>query len=126
MSNIGNKETMAKNLSYYVAKSGKNQKELSEIVGVATSTFNDWMKAKKYPRIDKIEILANYFGILKSDLIEDKTEERKEMQKKNDTMTDIVLRMRMDPNFLSLVEKLNNLDEKQIIGVSQMLSTFIK
>lgn len=72
MTSIGNKSVMAKNLTYYVDRSGKTQKELSEIVGVATSTFNDWMKGKKYPRIDKIEILANYFGILKSDLIEDR------------------------------------------------------
>lgn len=71
MTSIGNKSVIAKNLTYYVNRSGKTQKELSEIVGVATSTFNDWMKGKKYPRIDKIEILANYFGILKSDLIED-------------------------------------------------------
>ena len=71
MTSIGNKSIMAKNLNYYVNRSGKTQKELAEIVGVATSTFNDWMKGKKYPRIDKIEILANFFGILKSDLIED-------------------------------------------------------
>lgn len=72
MTSIGNKSVISKNLTYYVERSGKTQKELSEIVGVATSTFNDWMKGKKYPRIDKIEILANYFGILKSDLIEDR------------------------------------------------------
>ena len=72
MSNIGNKETFAKNLSYYMNRCGRDQKEVAEIVGVAPSTFNEWVKAKKYPRIDKIEILANYFGILKSDLIEEK------------------------------------------------------
>lgn len=72
MSNIGNKETMAKNLKYYTDRSGKSQKEIATIVDVAYSTFNDWINAKKYPRIDKIERLANYFGILKSDLIEDK------------------------------------------------------
>ena len=72
MSNIGNKETFAKNLSYYLQRSGRDQKEVAEVVGVAPSTFNEWVKAKKYPRIDKIEILANYFGILKSDLIEEK------------------------------------------------------
>lgn len=72
MSNLGNKETMAKNLSYYVQRSGKTQKELSEIVNVGTSTFNDWMKARRYPRIDKIEMLARYFGITKADLIEEK------------------------------------------------------
>ena len=75
MTSIGNKAVIAKNLTYYVNRSGKTQKELSEIVVVATSTFNDWMKGKKYPRIDKIEMLANYFGILKSDLIEDKSED---------------------------------------------------
>lgn len=72
MSNIGNKETFAKNLLYYIDKHGKEQKEIAEIVGVAPSTFNAWVKAKKYPRMDKVELLANYFGILKSDLIEEK------------------------------------------------------
>lgn len=71
MSNIGNKETFAKNLSYYLGKHGKEQKEVAEIVGVAPSTFNAWVKGKKYPRMDKVEMLANYFGILKSDLIEE-------------------------------------------------------
>lgn len=83
MSNLGNKETMSKNLRVYLEKSGKTQKELAEIVGVSTSTFNDWINGKIYPRIDKIEILANYFGILKSDLIE----EKKEKSDENDGLT---------------------------------------
>ena len=60
---------------------GKNQKEMAAIVGVSAPTFNEWIKAKKYPRIDKIEILANYFGILKSDLIEEKNLTQEEMQR---------------------------------------------
>ena len=72
MSNIGNKETFAKNLIYYLSICGKEQKEVAEDIGVPTSTFNEWVKGKKYPRIDKIELLANYFKIKKSDLIEDK------------------------------------------------------
>lgn len=71
MSNIGNKEVFAKNLAYYLEQSGKDQKEIALTLGFAPSTFNEWLKAKKYPRIDKIEMLANYFGILKSDLIEE-------------------------------------------------------
>lgn len=35
------------------------------------TTFTDWVNAKTYPRIDKIEMLANYFGITKADLVED-------------------------------------------------------
>jgi len=126
MSNIGNKETMAKNLAYYVRISGKTQKEVAEVAGVAASTFNDWIKAKKYPRIDKIEILANYFGILKSDLIEEKSEEHKKMQAENNALADIVVRLRMDSDFMSVVEVLHSLDETKFAAVRQMLSAFLK
>ena len=83
MSDIGNKDIFARNLAYYVERSGKQQKEIAEIVEVAPSTFNDWMRARKYPRIDKIERLAEFFGILKSDLIEDKSKDKKEESPEN-------------------------------------------
>ena len=102
-------------------RSGKTQKEMSEIVGVAPSTFNDWMKGKKYPRIDKIEILANYFRILKSDLIEERTEEHREMQKNNDTITDAIVRMRSDDEFLSVVGGLLTLDVDKLSAVKQLM-----
>lgn len=111
------KEVFAKNLRYYMDSKGKNQKELAEIVGVSAPTMNDWLKAKKYPRIDKIEILANYFGILKSDLIEEKTEEHRQMQKKNDTLTDIVLRLRSDDIFLEAVESLYKMDSDKLLSL---------
>lgn len=121
MTNLGNKDIMAKNLTRYVARSGKTQKELAAIVGVAPSTFNDWLKAKKYPRIDKIEILADYFGILKSDLIEEKSQEHKDMQKNNDVIADIIVRMRVDENFLSLVIALDKLDSDKLASLSAFL-----
>ena len=129
MSNLGNKEIFSENLQYYVGISGKNQREIAEDLGVPYTTFNDWYIGKKYPRIDKIEMMANYFGILKSDLIEDrasKAERIAEMKKKNDIMTDIVVRMRMDNDFRSLVEHLSTLDADKIKSVKNMLNTFLK
>lgn len=72
MSNIGNKEVFSKNLKWYLELKGVTQKDLAQYLGVNPSSVNDWIKGKKYPRIDKIEMIARYFGILKSDLIEDK------------------------------------------------------
>lgn len=115
------KEVFARNLRYYMDSRGKNQKELAEIVGVSAPTMNDWLKAKKYPRIDKIEILANYFGILKSDLIEEKTEEHREMQKKNDIISDVVIRMQTDEVFSAAVESLYKLDEKKLLSILALL-----
>lgn len=124
MTSIGNKEILAKNLSCYIERSGKSQKDLAEMVGVAPSTFNDWVKAKKYPRIDKIEILANYFGIQKSDLIEEKMTEEKE--KDNEALASIIVRMRVDKDFLSVVKSLYDLDSAKINGVQEMLKAFTK
>ena len=120
-SNIGNKEIMAKNLAYYVERSGKSQRELADVLGIATSTFNDWMKGKTYPRIDKIEMLANIFGILKSDLIEERTEEHREMQKKNNIQADIVLRMQTDEVFFNAVKNLYEMDSEKLSGLLAFL-----
>jgi repressor LexA len=121
MSNIGNKETMAKNLKYYIERSGKDRRELAEIWGFPYSTITEWINGKKYPRIDRIEVMADYFGILKSDLIEEKTAEHREMQKKNDTLSDIVIRLQTDDVFLSAVESLYKLDQKKLSGILTLL-----
>ena len=71
MSNLGNKEVMAKNIQYYMALNGKTRNDMCEALGVKYTTFTDWVKGNVYPRIDKIELMANYFGINKADLVEE-------------------------------------------------------
>jgi transcriptional regulator with XRE-family HTH domain len=123
---LWSKEVFAKNLRKYMESRGITQKELAEKIGVSAPTMNDWLQAKKYPRIDKIEKLADYFGVLKSDLIEEKSEEHFEMQKTNDVITDIITRLRTDTEFLHLVRKLNSMEEEKLHSVIQMLNVFTK
>lgn len=118
------KEVMAKNIKKYMEMAGKTQQEMAEIVGVSAPTFSEWVNAKKYPRIDKIQKMADYFGILKSDLVEEKMTEEKD--KDNEAIADIIVRMRMDRDFLSVVESLYSLNGEQLKGVKQMLNAFIK
>ena len=115
------KEVFAQNLRYYMESRGKTQKELAEIVGVSAPTVNEWLKAKKYPRIDKIEILSDYFGILKSDLIEEKTKEHREMQKNNDTIADVVMRMQTDEVFFAAVKAMYDLDKEKLSSLLALL-----
>lgn len=49
------------------------QVELSEVIGVSQSTISNWLKEIKYPRISKIQELANYFNVPKSRITEDKS-----------------------------------------------------
>ena len=71
MSNLGNKAIMAKNIRYYMNKFNVSQTEICNTLGIKMPTFSDWVNEKTYPRIDKIELMANYFGISKADLVEE-------------------------------------------------------
>ena len=62
-----NKSVFAKNLQYQMDLNKKTRKDVCEALGFSYYTFSDWVNGKKYPRMDKVEMLANYFGILKSD-----------------------------------------------------------
>lgn len=71
MSNdLGNKEVFAKNLKYYMELNHVSRMDICNNLNVAYSTLADWLHAKTYPRIDKIERLALCFGISKADLVE--------------------------------------------------------
>lgn len=118
------KEVFAKNLRRYMEMKEISQKELAVIVGVSAPTINEWIKAKKYPRIDKIEILSDYFGCLKSDLIEEKTEEQLNIEKKNDILTDIILTLREDSELLEIVEGLTKLDADKRTAIKSLISAF--
>lgn len=72
LSDLGNKEVMAKNIKYYLRLNDVTQTDMCNTLGFKMSTVSDWLHARTYPRIDKIELMANYFGIEKSDLVEDK------------------------------------------------------
>lgn len=97
MRDIGNKAVMSANIKYYMKEKDINAKELSKIIGVPYTTVLSWIKGEYYPRIDKIEKMSEFFGVLKSDLIEDKaqkptvselSERKKEFIKRVEAMTD--------------------------------------
>lgn len=119
--NSGNKEIFAKNLRSYMNKNGKNRKDVAADLKVSYSTLTDWINGKKYPRIEKIEILADYFGISKSDLIED----FEEVKKDNDRLVAIIVKLRTNKELLDVVERLVSLDKAKLESLSRLLDTFI-
>lgn len=68
---LGNKEIMAQNIRRCMQDAHVTQTDVCNTLHIPMPTFSDWINAKTYPRIDKIEMLANYFGVSKSALVED-------------------------------------------------------
>lgn len=64
-------EHFTKNLKYYMRENNKTVSDISKDLNIAYSTVSDWYNGKKYPRIDKITLLADYFNINNSDLTEE-------------------------------------------------------
>lgn len=118
---IENKDILAKNLRKYIAMSGKDRKEIARALGIPYSTLTDWVNANKYPRIDNIEKMAMYFGVSKSDLIED----FKQKQKDNDRLADIIVKLRMNKDLMDVVNKVVSLDNAQINSLKILLDTFV-
>lgn len=68
---LGNKEIMAKNIKKYMAKLDIDRAKICKDLCIKYSTFSEWVQGNAYPRIDKIEKMANYFGCTKADLVEE-------------------------------------------------------
>lgn len=108
-----NKEVMARNIQYYMNKKGVNATDVCAALGFKHNTFSDWVNAKTYPRIDAIEMMANYFEVSKAFLVEDimpveifTKEEQKmilEYRKADDTTKNMIHRL------LAYVDKVDNL-----------------
>lgn len=71
MSNLGNKQIMARNIKRFMAINNVDRMKLSKDLKIKYTTLSDWINEKTYPRIDKIELMANYFKVSKADLIEE-------------------------------------------------------
>ena len=112
MIGLGNKSIMAKNLRRLMSEKNVTAKEMSKALHFPYTTLLSWLNAENYPRIDKIEIMADYFGVKKSDLIEEKLSD--EQKAGNEAV------------FRQIVENLNTLDAEKLQGVQQMLNAFAK
>lgn len=121
---VNNRNIFAENLRRLMDEAGKTRKDICEALGISYFTVSSWVNGSKYPRMDKVEMLAKYFGVSKSDLIEDRETEAK--KKKVDVAVDIVVRLGSDQQFCDAVKMLYKLDSKQLSSVTQMLSSFFR
>ena len=116
-----NNEIFSKNLKLFMMKIGKDRKEVADDLGIPYSTLTDWINGKKYPRIDNMEKIAKYFGVSKSNLIED----FEEKQKDNDVLASIIVQLRMNKEMLDVTERLIKLDKAKLESIKTFLDTFI-
>lgn len=70
------KKIFTSNLRKYMSLNNKTQVDLINDLGFNKSAVSTWCNGTRLPRMDKVDALAKYFGIRRSDLIEDKSESK--------------------------------------------------
>ena len=66
------KKIFSRNLNNYLLSNNRTQKEVADAIGVSPQTFNTWCQGIALPRMGKVQLLADYFGVGKTDLIDDR------------------------------------------------------
>lgn len=70
------KQIFSKNLRYYMSLNNKEQIDLINDLGLNKSAVSTWFNGTRLPRMDKVNLLAEYLGISRSDLIEARSSEK--------------------------------------------------
>lgn len=117
--NIGDKIRIAR------INKGMTQEDLGNALGVQKSAIAKYENGRVVNiKRSTLKKISDVLGIAPSELIFETYME--EEQKKNDILSDIILKMRTDETFMSVVENLYKLDKDKLETINQMLNTLFK
>ena len=99
------------NLCRYMEMRHIDQSDIVNALNVSASTVSDWVRGKKYPRVDAMQALANYLGVLISDLTteNDDSTGREQME-----VTEVEL--------LAIYRSLNDIGQAALMGTARGLA----
>ena len=109
-----------------MALRNKKAVDLSSNLDIPKSAISQYLSGKSKdmdsPRLYKICV---YLDVSEAWMMGfDVPMERPKVQKNNDTMADVIVRMRTDGDFFEVVKTLHSLDDVKLAGVMQMLQAF--
>ena len=114
--------TKGQRIKYLREKKKLTQEELAKILRTTKQTISKYEKdiVTNIPS-DRIEELAVVLNSTPEYILG-----WEQVKKNNNAISDIVIRMKTDSEFMSIVEKLNTLDEKKLSSIGSLLDTFIQ
>lgn len=118
-SNYGNKQTFAKNLNKYITmweEKGYTKEMIAKELGVPITTFAGWYRGEYYPRIDKIEKMAEFFSTTKSCLVEEHA-----LTPEQTEMIDIIIGTDKGNELISVISKLDETQYETLLAYAKFI-----
>lgn len=123
-SNLGNKTVFSENLRYYLSKTGEMQRDIAKVAKVSEATVCDWIKRRTYPRMDKIQLLAEHWDIQMSDLVEEHCIENKYYLQKEANV--IAAELTRKPETLIVFQNYQQLSPENREIVNSLINSLLK
>ena len=101
--------------------------DLTQLTGVPKSAVSFYLAGKSKPKADRLYKIAQALDISEAWLLGyNVSMVRTEEQKKNDQLAKLIVKMRMDNDFYSMVSDLAELDEGTYQSIRQLVATLKK
>lgn len=118
-----NRVSVPERLREAMVDAGKKQIDLARETGLDKGSISSYLSGKYEPKQKAITLLAKALGVSEMWLWGyDVPKVRTEEQKKNDTLVDVVSKLRKDPEFFSVVADLAELSAEEYISVKAIIS----
>ena len=125
MAKLNRTATTEQRIAIAMQMAGKRQADLSNETGLNKSTISRYVSGQSEPKADAINRLASALNVSEMWLWGyDVPMERTSIQKKNDQLVKLVVRMRSDERFAEAVKMLDELNDDQFGNIVQILSAF--
>ena len=115
------KLVFSKNLKRLMSLHDKTQIDLINDLGFNKSAVSTWCNGTRLPRMDKVDILAKYFGVNRSDLIEEKEDTTDESYYFNEDARELAEFMFKNPEYKVLFDASRKVKKEDIAFVKQMI-----
>lgn len=126
MSDSELRQEFAARLKYYMNIKGCKQSDIARDLGINMSTISSWCNGVMIPRMEKIKMLADYFNINMSDLLEDNTELNNKSYYINDDAKDIAQFLYENPDYKVLFDASRKVKKEDIQFVKDMIDRLSK
>lgn len=120
------RDIFEKNFRYYVDQSGKTQKEIAKDLGYSYTTVNTWYRGAALPNAAKIQTIADYFNINKSQLLDNQDDEQEEDYYLDPETARVAQELRDDPNLRILFDAARDASPEALRSAAEIIRVLKK
>lgn len=115
---------ISKNLKRIAYDHGKTQTEIAKDLGIKRVTISSWMNGTRIPKMDKIDILCNYFNVPRSAIMEEHSSDEEQPYYLNEETAKIAQEVYDNPDARLLLDASRNARPEDIRLAAEMLKRF--